>query len=319
MEKKWSMIATWRMAGDAVKLGGEILKQNGKCQDAVEKAIMEVEDYPFYKSVGYGGLPNEECQVELDAAFMDGKTLSIGAVAGIKDYKNPVSIARKLSEDRFNVFLVGSGAEDYAHKNGFIRQNMLTERAKKTWEKRKREIYEKNLSPYDGHDTVCMIAIDKERDMAAATSTSGLFMKKKGRVGDSPLSGSGFYVDNEIGGAAATGLGEDIMKGCLSYEVVQRMKNGDSPMKAAQEAVADFSEKLKRRRGHAGAISVVALNNKGEFGIGTNVEFTFAAVSSEDEAAVYIAIPSEDNKEVNIQKASQEYLEEYKKSIQKPI
>lgn len=319
MENKWSMIATWRMAGDAVKLGGEILKNNGKCQDAVEKAIMEVEDYPFYKSVGYGGLPNEDCQVELDAAFMDGKTLSIGAVAGIKDFKNPVSIARKLSEDRFNIFLVGAGAEDYAHKNGFVRQNMLTERAKKTWEKRKKEIYEKNLSPYDGHDTVCMIAIDKECDMAAATSTSGLFMKKKGRVGDSPLSGSGFYVDNEIGGAAATGLGEDIMKGCLSYEVVQRMKNGHSPMIAAQEAVAEFTEKLKRKRGHAGAISVIALNNKGEWGIGTNVEFTFAAVSSEDEAAVYIATPMENNKEVVIEKASKEYMENYKLSIQKPI
>ena len=92
MKREWGMIATWRMAGDAIKLGAEILNEKGKCQDAVEKAIMQVEDYPFYKSVGYGGLPNEDCEVELDAAFMDGKTLSIGAVAGIRDYKNPVSI-----------------------------------------------------------------------------------------------------------------------------------------------------------------------------------------------------------------------------------
>ncbi|WP_288304712.1 N(4)-(beta-N-acetylglucosaminyl)-L-asparaginase [uncultured Fusobacterium sp.] len=318
MKKEWSMIATWRMAGDAVKLGGEILENNGKCQDAVEKAIMQVEDYPFYKSVGYGGLPNEDCEVELDAAFMDGKTLSIGAIAGIKDFKNPVSIARKLSEDRFNIFLVGAGAEAYAHKNGFVRQNMLTERAKKTWEKRKQEIYEKNLSPYDGHDTVCMIAKDKEGDMAVATSTSGLFMKKRGRVGDSPVSGSGFYVDNEIGGAAATGLGEDIMKGCLSYEVVQRMKNGQSPMKAAQDAVTEFSEKLKKLRGTAGAISVIALNNTGEWGIGTNVEFTFAAVSCDKYAAVYRAIPDENNV-VTIEELSQEAMEEYKRSIQEPL
>ena len=236
--RKWGIIATWRMAADGVALGADILKNNGKCQDAVEKAIMQVEDYPFYKSVGYGGLPNENCEVELDAAFMDGKTLSIGAIAGIKDYKNPVSIARKLSEDRFNIFLVGAGAEAYAHKNGFVRQNMLTERAKKTWEIRMKEINEKNLSPYDGHDTVCMIGLDSEKDMAVATSTSGLFMKKRGRVGDSPVSGSGFYVDNEVGGAAATGLGEDIMKGCLSYETVQRMRNGMSPMEAAQSAMA---------------------------------------------------------------------------------
>ncbi len=167
--RKWGIIATWRMAADGVALGADILKNDGKCQDAIEKAIMQVEDYPFYKSVGYGGLPNENCEVELDAAFMDGKTLSIGAIAGIKDYKNPVSIARKLSEDRFNIFLVGAGAEAYAHKNGFVRQNMLTERAKKTWEIRMKEINEKNLSPYDGHDTVCMIGLDSEKDMAVAT------------------------------------------------------------------------------------------------------------------------------------------------------
>lgn len=319
MKREWGMIATWRMAGDAIALGADILRENGKCQDAVEKAIMQVEDYPFYKSVGYGGLPNEDCEVELDAAFMDGKTLSIGAIAGIRDYKNPVSIARKLSEDRFNIFLVGAGAEAYAHKNGFVRQNMLTERAKKTWEKRKQEIYEKNLSPYDGHDTVCMIALDKESDMAAATSTSGLFMKKRGRVGDSPVSGSGFYVNNDIGGAAATGLGEDIMKGCLSYEVVQRMKKGEHPQEAAQGAVMDFTEELKKRRGHAGAISVIALNNKGEWGIGTNVEFTFAAATSDEEPQVYIANPIEGTRDVKIEAVSKEYMEEYKKSIQKPI
>lgn len=319
MKREWGMIATWRMAGDAIKLGAEILNEKGKCQDAVEKAIMQVEDYPFYKSVGYGGLPNEDCEVELDAAFMDGKTLSIGAVAGIRDYKNPVSIARKLSEDKFNIFLVGAGAEAYAHKNGFVRQNMLTERAKKTWEKRKKEIYEKNLSPYDGHDTVCMIALDKESDMAVATSTSGLFMKKRGRVGDSPVSGSGFYVNNDIGGAAATGLGEDIMKGCLSYEVVQRMKKGEHPQEAAQGAVMDFTEELKKRRGHAGAISIIALNNKGEWGIGTNVEFTFAAATSDEKPQVYIANPIEGTRNVKIEAISQEYMEEYKKSIQKPI
>lgn len=200
---------------------------------------------------------------------------------------------------------------------------MLTERAKKTWEIRMKEINEKNLSPYDGHDTVCMIGLDSEKDMAVATSTSGLFMKKRGRVGDSPVSGSGFYVDNEVGGAAATGLGEDIMKGCLSYETVQRMRNGMSPMEAAQSAVEDFSVQLRRRRGVAGAISVIAMNNKGEWGIGTNVEFTFVASTSEEEPKVYLANPvfNEDKtvKEVKIEVASKEYMEEYKRNIQKPL
>lgn len=318
MRKQWGMIATWRMASEGVSLGSEILKNGGKCQDALEEAVKFVEDYPFYKSVGYGGLPNEECEVELDAAFMDGKTLSIGAVASIKDFKNPISIARKLSADRYNIFLVGAGAESYAHKNGFVRQNMLTERAKKTWELRVKEIQEKNLSPYDGHDTVCMIALDKDEDMAVATSTSGLFMKKKGRVGDSPVSGSGFYVDNEIGGAAATGLGEDIMKGCLSYEVVQRMKKGEHPMEAAQKAVDEFSETLRKRRGKAGEISIVAMNNKGEWGIGTNVEFTFCVGTETEKPQVYISTPQE-NGEIKIEVASEEYMRAYKERIQRGI
>lgn len=318
MKKQWGMIATWRMASEGVTLGSEMLKNGGKCQDALEEAVKFVEDYPFYKSVGYGGLPNEECEVELDAAFMDGKTLSIGAVASIKDFKNPISIARKLSADRYNIFLVGAGAESYAHKNGFVRQNMLTERAKKTWELRVKEIQEKNLSPYDGHDTVCMIALDKDEDMAVATSTSGLFMKKKGRVGDSPVSGSGFYVDNEIGGAAATGLGEDIMKGCLSYEVVQRMKKGEHPMEAAQKAVDEFSETLRKRRGKAGEISIVAMNNRGEWGIGTNVEFTFCVGTETEKPQVYISTPQE-NGEIKIEVASEEYMKAYKERIQRGI
>ena len=318
MRKKWGMIATWRMASEGVTLGSEMLKNGGKCQDALEEAVKFVEDYPFYKSVGYGGLPNEECEVELDAAFMDGKTLSIGAVASIKDFKNPISIARKLSADKYNIFLVGAGAESYAHKNGFVRQNMLTERAKKTWELRVKEIQEKNLSPYDGHDTVCMIALDMDEDMAVATSTSGLFMKKKGRVGDSPVSGSGFYVDNEVGGAAATGLGEDIMKGCLSYEVVQRMKKGEHPMEAAQKAVDEFSETLRKRRGKAGEISIVAMNNKGEWGIGTNVEFTFCVGTETEKPQVYISTPQE-NGEIKIEVASEEYMRAYKERIQRGI
>ncbi|MEG0234988.1 N(4)-(beta-N-acetylglucosaminyl)-L-asparaginase [Cetobacterium sp.] len=318
MRKKWGMIATWRMASEGVTLGSEMLKNGGKCQDALEEAVKFVEDYPFYKSVGYGGLPNEECEVELDAAFMDGKTLSIGAVASIKDFKNPISIARKLSADRYNIFLVGAGAESYAHKNGFVRQNMLTERAKKTWDLRVKELQENNLSPYDGHDTVCMIALDKDEDMAVATSTSGLFMKKKGRVGDSPVSGSGFYVDNEVGGAAATGLGEDIMKGCLSYEVVQRMKKGEHPMEAAQKAVDEFSETLRKRRGKAGEISIVAMNNKGEWGIGTNVEFTFCVGTETEKPQVYISTPQE-NGEIKIEVASEEYMRAYKERIQRGI
>ena len=126
----WGIIATWRMALEGVTSASKILKEKGDAGDAVVRAVKEVEDFPFYKSVGYGGLPNEEMEVELDAAYMNGNTLSIGAVGAIKDFANPVLIARKLSHEPVNNFLVGEGAEKYAHKNGFERKNMLTERAK---------------------------------------------------------------------------------------------------------------------------------------------------------------------------------------------
>ena len=117
----WGIIATWRMAIEGITESSEKLNEGMEAGDAIELAIKRVEDFPLYKSVGYGGLPNENCEVELDAAYMDGDTLSIGAVAGIRDFANPISIARKLSDEKVNCFLVGTGAEEYAHKNGFER------------------------------------------------------------------------------------------------------------------------------------------------------------------------------------------------------
>ncbi|MDB2091178.1 MULTISPECIES: N(4)-(beta-N-acetylglucosaminyl)-L-asparaginase [Clostridium] len=315
---KYAMIATWRMAVEGITSSKEILEKGGTAGDAIENAIKMVEDYPFYKSVGYGGLPNEDCEVELDAAYMDGDTLDIGAVAGIKDYKNPISIARKLSKERFNCFLVGAGAEAYAHKEGFERVNMLTDRAKMHYQKRRKETIEKGLSPYDGHDTVGMIALDSEKKMVAGTSTSGLFMKKRGRVGDSPLSGSGFYVDSEVGGASATGLGEDLMKGCISYEIVRLMKEGYHPQEAADKAVEDLNAELKRRRGKAGDLSVVCLNNKGEFGVATNIDgFSFSVMTEDMEPTVYVCKNVDGKTTYEI--ASEEWLDAYLKRIKSPI
>lgn len=316
---KWAMIATWRMAVEGITEASEDLKNGGFAGDAIEKAIKAVEDFPYYKSVGYGGLPNEHCEVELDAAYMDGDTLSIGAVAGIKDYSNPISIARKLSEERFNCFLVGAGAEDYAHKEGFERKNMLTDRAKQHYKKKVKETLEKGLSPYDGHDTVGMIAVDKEGKMVAGTSTSGLFMKRKGRVGDSPVSGSGFYCDSEVGGASATGLGEDLMKGCISYEIVRLMKEGMHPQEACDKAVQDLNDKLTRKRGKSGDLSLVALNNKGEWGVATNIAgFSFSVVSEDEEPTVYVCNKQE-NEKTTYEKASEEWLQAYLDRIHSPI
>lgn len=314
----WGMIATWRMAHDGVLAAKELLEGQASCKDAVETAIKAVEDYPFYKSVGYGGLPNERGIVEMDAAFMDGETFKIGAVAGITDVANPISVARQLSDEKFNSFRVGQGATEYAMLTGFERKNMLTDRAKKIWEKRLAEIAASNLDPYDGHDTVGVVALDTQQQMAVGTSSSGLFMKKQGRVGDSPLSGSGFYVDSTIGGAAATGLGEDLMKGCLSYEIVRLMGEGLSPQAACDRAVYGFEERLRKRYGKAGAFSLIALDKNGAWGVATNVEFTFSVATADQEAAIYMANPGPDQTTV-ITPITQEWLDAYEARIKAPV
>lgn len=268
----WGMIATWEMAKAGVKIGSERLHKGHHIFDALEVCVKDVENNPEFTSVGYGSLPNRNGVVELDASFMDGDTLSIGAVASIRDYENPCSIARSLLQRQFNNFLVGIGAEEYACKMGFTRKNMLTSSSKQKWEAHKEKVETKHLNPYMGHDTVCVIGVDQNRHMAACTSTSGLFYKEPGRVGDAPIPGSGFYVDSEIGGARATGLGEDIMKGCTCFHIVQYMKMGMTPQKACEKVTLDLNELLIKKRGKAGDISVVAMNKDGVYGAATNIE-----------------------------------------------
>lgn len=314
----WGIIATWRMAVEGITEADKMLKEGADAGDAIETAIKEVEDFPFYKSVGYGGLPNEEMEVELDAAYMDGDTLDIGAVAAIKDYANPISIARRLSHEKVNCMLVGEGAEKFAHKEGFERKNMLTDRAKIHYKNRVKEVKQQEISPYSGHDTVGMVCLDTHGKMTAATSTSGLFMKRKGRVGDSPISGSGFYVDSKIGGASATGLGEDLMKGCISYEIVRLMKEGKHPQEACEIAVNDLNKELIERRGKAGDLSLIAMNNKGEWGVATNIEgFSFAVATEGQEAIVYLT-KNVDGKCIH-EVASQEWLDNYMKTRTAPL
>lgn len=278
----WTIIATWRMAKEGVEKGAEILKNHGSALDVIETAAKEVENDPYYKSVGYGGLPNESMEVELDAGFMDGDTLRFGAVCAIKDIANPVSVARQLSLEEVNNVLVGEGAFQYAKAHGFEVKNMLTKRAEDIYHQKMEERKQK-LSAYRGHDTVGVMAVDSSGSMGAATSTSGLFMKKKGRVGDSPLIGSGLYADSEIGAAAATGVGEDLMKGCISYEIVSLMKQGKHPQEACELALFELEEKLIRRYGSCRDLSVAALNCNGEWGCATNIDNYAVSVAKENE------------------------------------
>ncbi len=314
----WGIIATWRMALEGISEASQILEDAGDAGDAIETAIKAVEDFPYYKSVGYGGLPNEDMEVELDAAYMDGDTLDIGAVAAIKDYANPISIARRLSKEKVNCMLVGEGAEKFADKEGFKRKNMLTDRAKIHYLSHIKELQKQEIKPYAGHDTVGMICLDIHGKMISATSTSGLFMKKKGRVGDSPISGSGFYVDSKVGGASATGLGEDLMKGCISYEVVRLMKEGKHPQTACEIAVNQLDKELKERRGKAGDLSLIAMNNKGEWGAATNIEgFSFVIATSTQKPIVYLT-KNVDGKYIH-EIASQEWLDNYMMTRMAPL
>lgn len=314
---KWAMIATWRMSYEGVIEAKKLLDRNQSSADAIDLAITMVEDYPFYKSVGFGGLPNEDGEVELDAAFMDGDTLSFGAIAGVKSIKNPIKVARRLKDERFNCVLVGAGAERFATLNGFAMKNMLSDRAYLHYQKRLKEMAS-GLSAYNGHDTVGMVCLDRNRSMTVGTSTSGLFMKKAGRVGDSPIIGSGFYVDSEYGGASCTGVGEDLMKGCLSYEAVRMLKEGISVQDIAQPLIDQFVGKLEKRRGKAGAMSLIVMDKDGNWAVGTNVQFSFVVAKEGEETTIYVAEPLDD-RSVKIEVATPEFLEAYKKRISSPI
>lgn len=311
------IISTWRMSFDGLKQAFEMLQNNQDSADAVEVLINNVEDYPFYKSVGYGGLPNKFGEVETDAAFMDGNTLDVGAIGGAKKIKNSVSVARDLSKYHANNFLVGEGADKYAEDNNFQITQMLTERAKKIWANKVEELKKSDkLSAYDGHDTVGAIALDANKKIVAATSTSGLFMKEPGRVGDSPLCGCGFYADSNIGAATATGLGEDIMKGVISYEIVRKMDEGMSPQDACDKTVYKFAKNLKDRNNKVEdlQISVVAMDKNGNWGVATTVEFTFCVANEEQKAEIFISWPDKNNK-TKIEKVSQDWLDAYEARI----
>jgi N4-(beta-N-acetylglucosaminyl)-L-asparaginase len=236
--------------------------------------------------VGLGGFPNLDGEVELDAAVMDGRSLEIGAVASVRGFLHPVSIARRVMTDSPYAFLVGAGAERFAEGLGMERGELVTpERLEKwnRWKELGRVDYE--LDP--GHDTVCAIAIDRTGHMASTTSSSGLRMKHPGRVGDSPLVGSGFYVDDEVGGAVATGLGEDIMKGCPCARAVELMRGGATPGESARDVVRSLHNRLKRSQDRVRKIALICVDNRGGLAAAANHgEFQYVVASGGEPARI---------------------------------
>lgn len=314
----WGIIATWRMALEGVSTSATALQAGSAAATSVVDAVVTVEDYPLYKSVGYGGLPTENGEVELDAAWMDGDTLAFGAVGNLVDIANPVKVAHALGRQRYNSVLVGQGAREWALSQGFTPKTMLTDRAMQHYRKRCRETLDKGLSPYDGHDTVGIIALDRQGSMSVATSTSGLFMKKRGRLGDSPIIGSGFYCDSETGAATATGVGEDLMKGCTSYEIVRRMAQGMTPQQAADSVIYELEDKLMSRFGRAGDLSVVCMNRHGEFGAATNIKtFSFVVATATQPLTVFRADRLQEK--THYQPVDDDWMQAYNARIRAPI
>ncbi len=282
---KYAVLATWKMAEEGTKKAAKLLAEGKDCGEAVIEGIAMVEDNPAFHSVGYGGRPNAEGRVFLDGGFMNGDTLHFGAVGSVEGFRSAVRIAASLQDGDANNFLVGEGAERYAEAHGFERRDNVTAEALELYEKEKERL--KELSAYDGHDTVCFLALDQSGSLCAATSTSGLFMKQPGRIGDTPLPGVGYYADSKIGAAAATGMGEEIMKGALSYAAVRFLKDGLSAQEAAEKAVSELNDTLVERNGYANPMSLIVLAKDGSYGIGTNITFTYCYASDEEEATVH--------------------------------
>jgi isoaspartyl peptidase/L-asparaginase-like protein (Ntn-hydrolase superfamily) len=230
------VISTWNHGLAANKEAWTILKDGGKALDAVEKGVRDSESDPENTTVGLGGTPDRDGNVTLDACIMDEKGRA-GSVAFLQHIENPISVARMVMEKTPHVMLVGDGALRFALENGFKKTNLLTEASKKRWEEWKKTAKYETPINIENHDTIGMLAIDKDGNISGACTTSGLGYKMHGRVGDSPIIGAGLYVDNEVGGAVATGLGELVMRTCGSFLVVENMRRGMSPEKACKAAV----------------------------------------------------------------------------------
>jgi L-asparaginase/N4-(beta-N-acetylglucosaminyl)-L-asparaginase len=259
------VVSTWRHGLAANDAAWRVLDAGGSALDAVEAGVRVPEGDPEVMSVGYGGRPDEECRVTLDASIM-GPDGNAGAVAFVQGYKHPISIARKVMEETDHVMLVGAGAEEFARRLGFERVDLVTDEAKRVWRKWKGGLSDMDdwLPPEENHDTIGMVALDGRGDLSGACTTSGLAFKIHGRVGDSPIIGAGLYVDNEIGAASATGKGEAVIKACGSFLVVELMREGLSPEEACSEALGRI---IGRHGGEAGfQVAFVALNKAGEAG-----------------------------------------------------
>lgn len=274
------VVSTWDFGKTANVGAWEVLGKGGRALDAVENGVKIPEADPNNQTIGYGGLPDRDGRVTLDACIMDEK-YNCGAVMCLEYIMHPISVARLVMEKTPHIFLAGDGALQFALANGFKKQNLLTPKSEKDWKEWlktanyhpemniENKLYNKANDPMPGgpnnHDTIGMMAMDANGDLSGACTTSGLAFKMHGRVGDSPIIGAGLYVDNEVGAATSSGVGEEVIRIVGSHLVVELMRHGMKPELACKKAVERI---VKRSAEKSKTIQVgfVALNKNGEYG-----------------------------------------------------
>ena len=258
------IISTWNHGFEANKVAWKNLSSGNGGLTAVEFGVRVSEDDPNETSVGLGGLPDRTGIVTLDACIMD-KNNDCGSVSFLQNIKNPISVARMVMEKTPHIMLSGKGAYDFAIEQGFKSQNLLTKKSKDAWEKWKKSSDYKPVINIENHDTISMLLIDENQDLFGACTTSGAAWKLHGRVGDSPIIGAGLFLDNDIGAAAATGLGEAVIRTSGSAMVVEVMRQGASPLEACKEIVNRISKIHKNRpEWEYLQVGFIAVNKQGE-------------------------------------------------------
>lgn len=280
-----TVIATWPFGQTAVRGALPLLRKGRPALDAAIAGGQAVEDDPSVHSVGFAGIGNSIGTVSLDACVMDGHTLNCGAVAAVENIRHVAALARLVMERTRHVLLVGEGAKMFALQNGFTPETLTTAESQAEWQKTRpkpqprqpqpRQRPNAQQAPLPGHDTVTVLALDQQGRLGGVCTTSGLAHKLPGRVGDSPLIGSGLYVDDRAGAAGATGVGEEIIRIAGSHFVVEAMRAGRSPQEACELAIRKINEVAVRRGVHPARVAFLALDPKGRTGAAATPQTNF--------------------------------------------
>ncbi len=272
------VVSTWNFGIEANKEAWKILSSSGRALDAVEKGVQVPEGDPKESSVGLGGLPDREGKVTLDACIMD-EQANCGAVLCLEHIVHPISVARKVMEETPHVMLAGDGALQFALQKGFKKEKLLTRESEAAWREWLKTSKYKPIANIENHDTIGLVAMDANSNLSGGCTTSGMAYKMRGRVGDSPIIGAGLFVDNEIGAATSTGVGEEVIRIVGSHLVVELMRQGNSPQEACEQAVKRI---VKNQPENSKQIQVgfLAINKNGEFGAyALQKGFTYAVYS----------------------------------------